>query len=169
MRDLESIKTRDLEGGHFDIYIDDIEFSDYQYQELMEKDICRISEINRDDIKDESIFEKLKEVTYFLKKVLQIISNGEAKVMFEGVKSYTDKIIETIEKDGECLKKLDDKTFCHEDLLENILLRYFNIKFAAIEKIKESQVTDAIREKYEKEVDVYNWIIEVVNRYRNIV
>lgn len=169
MRDLESIKTRDLEGGHFDIYIDDIEFSDYQFQELMEKDICRISEINRDDIKDESIFEKLKEVTYFLKKVLQIISNGEAKVMFEGVKSYTDKIIETIEKDGECLKKLDDKTFCHEDLLENILLRYFNIKFSAIEKIKESQVTDAIREKYEKEVEVYNWIIEVVDRYRNIV
>ena len=169
MRDLEELRDRDIKSGHFDMYVDDVNFTDFQFTTLAEKDILRISEINRDDIKDETIFEKLKETSDFLKEVLNKISNGEGRVMFEGIRPFADKIIEYVEKDVSCLKKLDDKTFCHEDLLEAILSRKIMIEFNKIEKLTENEITDEVVNRYEKFKKIYDAMMDVVNRYRNII
>ena len=35
MRDTNQVRDRDMEGGHLELYIDDINFTDYQMETLM--------------------------------------------------------------------------------------------------------------------------------------
>lgn len=168
MRDLESLRNRDIISGHFDMYVDDINFSDFQLNSLLEKDVLRLSEINKDDVKDESVFIKLKETSDFLKSVLNKITNEQVKVMFEGVRPFADQILKCIEKDNNCIFKLDNKTFCHEELIETIVVRYLSIKFAKFKSVEEENITDEMRDEYDKLVELHDKMMEIVEKYRVI-
>ena len=169
MRDIEEVRKTDINGGHFDLYIDDINFTDFQYNSMLENDVCRLSDINPDSVKDESVFKKLKEVSNFLKEILQIISNGEGHVMFEGVRPFADKIIEYVNKDVTCLNKIGDKKFCYEDLLETILVRNMTIRLNKLDKFTTMDANEKIQSEFADIEKEYAEMMQIINRYKVVV
>ena len=100
--------------------------------------------------------------------VLNKITNEQVKVMFEGVRPFADQILKCIEKDNNCIFKLDNKTFCHEELIETIVVRYLSIKFAKFESVEEENITDEMRDEYDKLVELHDKMMEIVEKYRVI-
>ena len=58
MRDLEEVRQNDISNGHFDVYVDDIDFTDEEYRDLRMNDVCRIADINPETATDPVIFER---------------------------------------------------------------------------------------------------------------
>lgn len=123
MLDLEQVRDNDIENGRFDIYTDDIDFTEEQYVELRMKDKVRISDINPYDIDNPAIFEHIKKVTDYIKRVADAILPEGYKVIDNKIMSYVKVILKAVNEDITCLEKVSDALFKENYLLEGILYR----------------------------------------------
>lgn len=129
MLDLDEIRENDLDNGRFDIYTDDIDFTDEQYTELRYKDKVRISDINPVDIDNPEIFEHIKKVTNYIKKVADAVCPNGYKVFDNKIMSYVNVILDAVNKDITCLKYVSEELFKENYLLEAILMRDVVVRF----------------------------------------
>lgn len=123
MIDLEQVRDNDIENGKFDIYTDDIDFTEEQYVELRMKDKVRISDINPYDIDNPEIFEHIKKVTDYIKRVADAVCPNGYKVFDNKIMSYVKVILAEVNKDMKCLERVSDELFRENYLLEGILYR----------------------------------------------
>jgi hypothetical protein len=128
--DLQEIRENDMDSGRFDIYTDDIDFSDEQYVELRMKDKVRVSEINPVDIENPEIFEHIKKVTDYIKRVADAVCPNGYKVFDNKIMSYVKVILNEVNKDKSCLDKISRELFKENYLLEAILMRDVVVRFS---------------------------------------
>ena len=123
MLDLDAIRKEDMANGRFDIYTDDIDFTEEQYVELRMKDKVRLSSINPYDIENPEIFEHIKKVTDYIKRVADAVCPNGYKVIDNKIMSYIKVILKEVNNDPTCLENVSEDLFKENYLLEGILLR----------------------------------------------
>ena len=123
MLDLEQVRENDMDNGRFDIYTDDIDFTEDQYVELRMKDKVRISDINPYDIDNPEIFEHIKKVTDYIKRVADAILPDGYKVFDNKIMSYVKVILNEVHENPYALENVSEELFKENYLLEGILLR----------------------------------------------
>ena len=123
MIDLDEVRENDMDNGKFDIYTDDIGFSDEQYTDLRYKDKVRISEINPVDIDNPEIFAHIKKVTNYIKRVADAICPNGYKVFDKKIMSYVKVILREVNKNMDVLENVSEELFKENYLLEAILMR----------------------------------------------
>ena len=123
MLDLEQVRENDMDNGRFDIYTDDIDFTEDQYVELRMKDKVRISDINPYDIDNPEIFEHIKKVTDYIKRVADAILPDGYKVFDNKIMSYVKVILNEVHENLYALENVSEELFKENYLLEGILLR----------------------------------------------
>ncbi len=123
MLDLEEIRKEDMANGRFDIYTDDIDFTDEQYTELRLKDKVRVSSINPVDIENSAIFEHIKKVTDYIKRVADAVLPNGYRVIDNKIMSYVKVILNEVHKNPYALENVSEELFKENYLLEAILFR----------------------------------------------
>ena len=163
MLDLEEIRNEDIENGRFDIYTDDIDFTEEQYVELRMKDKVRLSSVNPYDIENPEIFEHIKKVTNYIKRVADEVCPNGYKVIDNKIISYVRVILKAVNEDMKCLENVSDDLFKENYLLEAILVRDIVVqsnKYKNEYSEENEEVNDYLAELYFK----FKQIEEIVNR-----
>lgn len=123
MLDLEEIRKEDMANGRFDIYTDDIDFTEDQYVELRMKDKVRLSSVNPYDIENPEIFEHIKKVTDYIKRVADAVCPNGYRVIDNKIISYVKVILNEVHKNPYALENVSEELFKENYLLEGILFR----------------------------------------------
>lgn len=163
MRDLEEVRQNDISNGHFDVYVDDIDFTDEEYRDLRMNDVCRISDINPETATDPIIFEKLKKESEFYKGILSEMTNGMGRPLDNSFKSVVEKIIEYYRKDNKLLKNIKAYRFIQRPIFielinRDILIRYNKVDITDENAIDSEKLQEA--QKIQKEYHETMAIIE---------
>lgn len=161
MVDLDEVRKEDIDKGAFDIYTDDIDFSDEEYTELRLKNIVRISQINPVDVDNPAIFEHLKKVTAYIKDIADTILPEGYSVLNNTIMAYVKVILNAVRKDSSCLEKVSEAQFKSNYLLEAILLRDVIARFNKFQlENKNAQPSDESGKFYLE----YERLEEIINR-----
>ncbi len=163
MLDLEEVREKDIANGIFDIYTDDIDFTEDQYVELRMRDKIRISSINPVDIENPEIFEHIKRVTDYIKRVADAVCPEGYRVIDNKIISYVKVILRAVNNDISCLENVSEDLFKENYLLEGILYRDLVVQS---NKIKNEQGEEEVDEGQElqKLYQKFKQIEEIINR-----
>ena len=163
MLDLEQIRESDIANGIFDIYTDDIDFTEDQYVELRMKDKVRLSSVNPVDIENPEIFEHIKKVTDYIKRVADAIIPEGYRVIDSKIISYVKVILKAVNEDMLRLENVSDALFKENYLLEGVLIRDLVVQSNKIKNEYGDENEDAddyLSELYFK----FKQIEEILNR-----
>ncbi len=163
MLDLEEIRNEDIVSGRFDIYTDDIDFTEDQYVELRMKDKVRLSSVNPYDIENPEIFEHIKKVTDYIKRVADAVCPNGYKVFDNKIISYVKVILSEVNKNPNVLENVSDALFKENYLLEGILIRDLVVQSNKI-KNEYDEESEEINEYLGDLYFKFKQIEEIINR-----
>ncbi|MBQ4542455.1 MAG: hypothetical protein IJA23_06415 [Clostridia bacterium] len=163
MLDLEEIRNEDIVSGRFDIYTDDIDFTEDQYVELRMKDKVRLSSVNPYDIENPEIFEHIKKVTDYIKRVADAVCPNGYKVFDNKIISYVKVILSEVNKNPNVLENVSDALFKENYLLEAILIRDLVVQSNKI-KNEYDEESEEINEYLGDLYFKFKQIEEIINR-----
>lgn len=163
MVDLDLVRENDMDNGRFDIYTDDIDFTDEQYTDLRYKNKVRISEINPVDVDDPTIFEHIKKVTDYIKRVADAVCPNGYKVIDNKIMSYVKVILKAVNEDMSCLENVSDALFKENYLLEGILFRDLVVQSNKI-KNEYDEESEEINEYLGNLYFKFKQVEEIINR-----
>lgn len=167
MKDLEEMRQYDIKYGHFDMYVDDVNFTEEQYIMLRQNDVCRISDINPENAND-AIFARLKQEAEYYKNILDIISDGKARVLDSGVRTYVDKILEYVHSDMNCLNKLTASDIAEGSPLEQMIIRHFLVRYNVEAIVDNNRTSEQIEEDMEMVKIEYNKFLNLIEKKRAV-
>lgn len=163
MLDLDEIRNEDMANGRFDIYTDDIDFTDEQYTELRMKDKVRLSSVNPVDIENPEIFEHIKKVTDYIKRVADAVCPNGYKVFDNKIISYVKVILNEVNKNPNALENVSDALFKENYLLEGILIRDLVVQSNKI-KNEYDEESEEINEYLGDLYFKFKQVEEIINR-----
>lgn len=163
MLDLEEIRNEDIVSGRFDIYTDDIDFTEDQYVELRMKDKVRLSSVNPYDIENPEIFEHIKKVTDYIKRVADAVCPNGYKVFDNKIISYVKVILSEVNKNPNVLENVSDALFKENYLLEAILIRDLVVQSNKI-KNEYDEESEEINEYLGDLYFKFKQVEEIINR-----
>ena len=163
MVDLEQVRDNDIENGIFDIYTDDIDFTEDQYVELRMKDKVRLSSVNPYDIENPEIFEHIKKVTDYIKRVTDAVCPNGYRVIDNKIISYVKVILKAVNEDMSCLENVSDELFKENYLLEGILFRDLVVQSNKI-KNEYDEESEEINEYLGNLYFKFKQVEEIINR-----
>ena len=130
MVNFDEIIDSDIQNGHFDIYVIDLDLSLEQIKPIAIADIARVSDINPYDVKDETVFEQIKKITAFLKTIADEMYAGSSySVLDESLESYVKVILKRRAESFEYLKRVSGRKFLEYDIFPIILMRDVMVRY----------------------------------------
>ena len=163
MLDLEEIRNEDIVSGRFDIYTDDIDFTEDQYVELRMKDKVRLSSVNPYDIENPEIFEHIKKVTDYIKRVADAVCPNGYRVFDNKIISYVKVILSEVNKNPNVLENVSEELFKENYLLEAILIRDLVVQSNKI-KNEYDEESEEINEYLGDLYFKFKQVEEIINR-----